>query len=140
MESSERTTSTRLKQRAVIGFLTAEGVIRTDIHHHLQAVYGEGTIDRSTVNRWAIKFRVSELGKVSIEDVTRAGPPVFAALVRLKFEAIPHLPCLPDLAPFDFHFFPNLKRDLKEFLIDGMGKLVHHWEKCVAVNGDYVEK
>ena len=27
------------------------------IHHRLQAVYGENTVNRTTVNRWAIKFR-----------------------------------------------------------------------------------
>jgi len=65
------------------------------------------------------------------------------------------------LAPSDFHFFPYLKRDLKgthftsddevkqavtwikqrtpEFFIDGMRKLVLHWEKCIG-QGDYVEK
>ena len=83
--------------------------------------------------------------------------------MRLKVEAVPHPPYSPDLAPCDFHFFPKLKRDLKgihfttddklkdavklwikqrppEFLVDEMEKLVHCWEKCVAVNGDYVEK
>ena len=35
------------------------------------------------------------------------------ALVRLKFEAVPHPPYSPDLAPCDFPFFPNLKRALK---------------------------
>lgn len=76
MESPECTMSTRLKQRAVIEFLTAEGVNPTDIHRRLQAVYGDGTIDRSTVNRWAIKFRASEVGKVSIEDEPRTGRPL----------------------------------------------------------------
>ena len=69
----------------------------------------------------------------------------------------------PDLAPCDFHFFPRLNRDIKgihftlddelkdivrswvkerppAFFFDGMRKLVHCWEKCVAVNGDYMEK
>ena len=80
--------------------------------------------------------------------------------MRLKF--VSHLPYSPDFAPCDFHFFPNLRRDLKglqfitdgevkdavklwikerppEFLVDGMEKLVHRWDKCVAVNDDYVE-
>jgi transposase-like protein len=44
-----------LKQRAVTEFLSAE------IHRSLQAVYGENTVNRTTVNRWAIKFRECEL-------------------------------------------------------------------------------
>ena len=84
------------------------------------------------------------------------------ALETLKFEILSHPPYSPDLAPSDFHFFPHLKRDLKgthftsddevkqavtswikqrtEFFIDGMPKLVFHWEKCIERQGDYVEK
>jgi hypothetical protein len=46
--------STRLKQRAVIEFLSAENMMPTEIHRRLQAVYGENTVNRTTVNRWAI--------------------------------------------------------------------------------------
>ncbi|PNF20025.1 hypothetical protein B7P43_G05945 [Cryptotermes secundus] len=86
------------------------------------------------------------------------------ALRNLKFEPIPQPPYSPDLAPCDFYFFfPLLKRDLKgnhytsddevkaavkswirekseEFFSDGMKNLVTRWEKCVSLNGDYVEK
>ncbi|CAK9823967.1 Histone-lysine N-methyltransferase SETMAR [Anthophora retusa] len=85
------------------------------------------------------------------------------ALRNLKFQPIPHPPYSPDLAPCDFYFFPLLKRDLKgnhyttdnevkaaveswirekleEFFSDGMKQLVTRWEKCVSLNGDYVEK
>ena len=47
----------RLKQRAVTEFLSAENVTPAEIHRRLQAVYGENTVNRTTVNRWAIKFR-----------------------------------------------------------------------------------
>ena len=46
--------STRLKQRAVNEFLSAENITPAKIHRHLQAAYGENTVNRSTVNRWAI--------------------------------------------------------------------------------------
>ena len=68
--------STRLKQRAVIEFLTAEGVNPTDIHRRLEVVYGDETVDRSTVNRWVIRFRTAEVGKASIGDEPRTGRPV----------------------------------------------------------------
>ena len=48
--------STRLKQRAVTEFLSAENVTPAEIHRRLQAVYGEYTVNRTTVNRRAIKF------------------------------------------------------------------------------------
>jgi hypothetical protein len=38
--------SARLKQCAVIEFLSAENVTPTEIHHWLQAVYGENTVNR----------------------------------------------------------------------------------------------
>jgi histone-lysine N-methyltransferase SETMAR len=85
------------------------------------------------------------------------------ALETLNFEVLSHPPYRPDLAPSVFHFFPHLKRDLKgthntlddgvkqvvtswikqrtpEFFIDGMRKLVLHWEKCIERQGGYVQK
>jgi len=42
---------TRVKQRVVIEFLTAENVIPTEIHRRLKVVYGDDAVNRSTVNR-----------------------------------------------------------------------------------------
>ena len=58
--------STRLKQRTVTEFLSAENVTPAEIHCHLQAVYGENTVNRTTVNRWAIKFRECQPGHANI--------------------------------------------------------------------------
>jgi len=68
--------STRLKQRAVTEFLSAENVTPAEIHRRLQAVYGENTVNRTTVNRWAIKFRECEPGRANIVDQPRSGKPV----------------------------------------------------------------
>ena len=68
--------STRLKQRAVTEFLSAENVTPAEIHHHLQAVYGENTVNRTTVNRWAIKFCECEPGRANIVDQPHSGRPV----------------------------------------------------------------
>ena len=43
----------RSKQRAVIEFLLAENQDISDIHRRLQNVYGDQTVDKSTVSRWA---------------------------------------------------------------------------------------
>lgn len=82
---------------------------------------------------------------------------------ELRYEMLPHPPYSPDLAPCDFVLFPDLKKWLggKKFsdnseVIDAVNgyfeglsgdyyknsllKLEHRWEKCIALNGDYVEK
>ena len=76
MESCYRGMSTRLKQRAVTEFLSAENVTPAEIHRRLQAVYGENTVNRTTVNRWAIKFHECEPGRANIVDQPRSGRPV----------------------------------------------------------------
>jgi len=68
--------STRLKQRSVTEFLSAENVRTAEIHRRLQAVYGENTVNRTTANRWAIKFRECEPGRANIFDQPRSGRPV----------------------------------------------------------------
>jgi len=42
--------------------LSAENLTPAEIHRRLQAAYGENTVNRTTVNRWAIKFRECEPG------------------------------------------------------------------------------
>jgi len=76
MESCYGGMSTRLKQRAVTEFLSAENVMPAEIHRRLQAVYGENTVNRTTVNRWAIKFHECEPGRANIVDQPRSGRPV----------------------------------------------------------------
>lgn len=86
-----------------------------------------------------------------------------STISRLGFEVVPHPPYSPDLAPSDFWLFPKLKEVLKgkhfssdaeveravtewikeqqeSFFADGFSKWVLRMEKCVAHNGDYVEK
>ena len=76
MESCYAGMSTRLKQRAVTEFLSAENVTPAEIHRNLQALYGENTVNRTAVNPWATKFRECELGRANIVDQSRSGRPV----------------------------------------------------------------
>ena len=76
MESCYGGMSTRLKQRAVTEFLSAENVMPAEIHRRLQAVYGKNTVNRTTLNRWAIKVRECEPGRANIVDQPRSGSPV----------------------------------------------------------------
>ena len=65
--------STRLKQHVVTEFSSAENVTPAEIHRRLQAVYGEDTANRTTVNRWTIKFRECKPCRANIVDQPRSG-------------------------------------------------------------------
>lgn len=83
--------------------------------------------------------------------------------VDCGFELLPHPPYSPDLAPSDYHLFPNMKKQLRGrvfadneetiaavldvlngfenlFFEEGLKALAKRCEKCVRLNGDYVEK
>jgi transposase len=84
-------------------------------------------------------------------------------MTSLKFTMVPHPPYSPDLAPSDFWLFPQLKEMLKgqhfsldakveaavhkwissqpeSFFVDATNKWIEQFKKCVAINGDCVEK
>lgn len=86
-----------------------------------------------------------------------------AKIHELGFELLPHPPYSPDLAPSDFFLFPHLKIALggqrfssneeaisfvnnyfeeknSKYYLDGLQRWEHRWEKCVELEGDYVEK
>ena len=79
------------------------------------------------------------------------------------WDTFDHPPYSPDLAPSDFYFFSKMKEhlagkrftddeDLQHAVMDrlnsqaavwyeeGMTKLVSRYDKCLNVQGDYVEK
>jgi histone-lysine N-methyltransferase SETMAR len=81
----------------------------------------------------------------------------------LHYELLEHPPYSPDLAPSDFYLFPKFKLFLagqrfssnqetiaavegyfadltKNHYRDGIMELQHHWNKCISLKGDYVEK
>lgn len=84
-------------------------------------------------------------------------------LNQLHWETLEHPPYSPDLSPCDFHLFGPLKEalggqhfesndDVEEFVrnwlktrpetfyLEGIQKLPTRWEKCVNVEGGYIEK
>lgn len=104
-------------------------------------------------------------GIVLIHDNAR--PHSAAATQRLlqqfQWDIFDHPPYSPDLAPSDFHLFPDLKKwlggrrfetneELQDkvktyfsslaatFYEEGIEKLVHRYDKCLNMYGDYVEK
>jgi histone-lysine N-methyltransferase SETMAR len=85
------------------------------------------------------------------------------AIQKFGWSVLPHPPYSPDLAPSDYHLFGKLKESLRgnqygsiddvgyalrawikqtptEFFEQGIVNLVPRWQKCIAANGDYVEK
>lgn len=85
-----------------------------------------------------------------------------AKIHELKFELLEHPPYSPDLAPSDFHLFPELKKFMRgkrfssneevitaveayfadlpdSHFMDGIHRLEDRWSKCINVQGDYTE-
>jgi hypothetical protein len=81
----------------------------------------------------------------------------------LHYELLEHLPYCPDLAPSDFYLFPKLTLFLaglrfssnqeanaavegyfadltKNHYRDRIMALEHHWNKCISLKRNYVEK
>ena len=83
-------------------------------------------------------------------------------LDHFGWEVFDHPLYSTDLAPSNYHLFPNmktwlttqrfhdaemqagvnewLKSQAAKFYDDGINKLVHRYDKCLNLNGDYVEK
>jgi len=71
----------RMKQRYVIEFLHAEKIAPNDIHRRLLNVYGDQTVDVSTVRRWVVRF---SSGDSDVKDKPRSGRPCTAVTPRNK--------------------------------------------------------
>lgn len=91
------------------------------------------------------------------------GQVAMAALQECSFQILSHPPYSPDLAPSDYHLFPNLKKHLRgrrfssdedlktsteewlseqntHFYSEGVEKLWERYQKCIDKRGDYIEK
>jgi len=64
-----------MKQRFVIEFLHAEKIAPNDIHRHLLNVYGDQTVDVSTVRWWVAHF---SSGDSDVKDKPRSRRPCTA--------------------------------------------------------------
>jgi histone-lysine N-methyltransferase SETMAR len=82
---------------------------------------------------------------------------------KFGWDTVTHPPYSPNIAPSDYHLFPELKEHLDgthfrtgeelkeevlsylrgaagEFYDSGIKKMVHRKQKCIDLIGDYVEK
>ena len=104
-------------------------------------------------------------GVILLQDNARphTAARTLAKIEDLGWKLLTHPPYSPDLAPSDFHLFGPLKESMKgihfqtdeevkaavsnwlrtqstEFYAKGIDNLISRWNKCVAKEGDYVEK
>ncbi|GJQ77293.1 hypothetical protein Trydic_g20715 [Trypoxylus dichotomus] len=61
----------RIRQRSVIEFLNTEGETPISIHERLKNVYGDVTVDVSTVRRWVHRYNELE-GKTPLANEKRS--------------------------------------------------------------------
>lgn len=149
-------------------FWDAKGILLIDYLEKGKTITGEyyaNLLDRLDEE---IRKRRPGLAKKKIifhQDNAPAHKSVLAMgkLRDLKYEVLEHPPYSPDLAPSDFHLFPNLKKftsgkhfssneeaiaavegyfaDLAEsHFRNGIQLLEKRWTKCIEVLGDYIEK
>ena len=104
-------------------------------------------------------------GVILLQDNARlhTAARTLAKIEDLGWKLLTHPPYSPDLAPSDFYLFGPLKESMKgihfqtdeevkaavsnwlrtqstEFYAKGIDNLISRWNKCVAKEGDYVEK
>ena len=143
-----------------------DGVVHTEFLQKGQTINSDRYVD--TLKRLRVRLQRTRKDKQAILQHDNARPHTShktqEALQRLRFtDILPHPAYSPDLAPCDFWLFPKLKDHLKgqryscdaeveaavrqwcrqqppQFFADGIKNLVARWRKCVARNGDYVEK
>ena len=61
-----------MEHRAVIKFLTLEGIVPSEVHTRMLKVYGDECPSYSTIKRWAALFKS---GRTSLDDDPRSGRP-----------------------------------------------------------------
>jgi len=149
-------------------FWDSKGILLIDYLEKGQTINGRYYADLLRQLRVAIKAkRRGMLTKGVLFHQDNA--PVHKSVVAMSaihdcgFELIDHPPYSPDLAPSDFHLFPKMKKELagrhfpsnddvisavndflrvaeENFFLTGIRALQHRWQKCVNLEGDYVEK
>ena len=149
-------------------FWDSEGLLLIDYMPHKTTITGQYYADLMPKLRQAIRDkRRGKLtkGVMLLHD----NAPVHkarvaqAAIQQNGFEQLAHPPYSPDLAPSDYYLFRHLKSYLrgkrftddmelksatetwfdeqsKEFFFEGIDSLKSKWTKCIAVEGDYIEK
>ena len=67
-------TDFRIKQRSEL--LTLEVCVPIEIHRHMKAVYGDGSMDVKNVHKWVWRAKSCCAGEMSVLDKYRSGRPI----------------------------------------------------------------
>lgn len=149
-------------------FWDCKGVVLIDFLEHGRTITGSYYASLLDQLNDAIKVKRPHLAKKKVlfhqdNAPAHASHIVGAKLHELGYEVLPHAPYSPDLAPSDYYLFPNLKKWLggrrftsneevktattayfaeleKTYFTQGIQKLENRWNKCIALEGSYVEK
>jgi len=126
-------------------------------HHIVPDILGYNKV----CTRWVPRMLTPENKQARL--TTSRSAVAMATIRECGFQLLYHPPCSPDLTPSDYRVFPSLKDSLrgqifdgceevicavngwfehqnKNFLNDGVKSLTHPWEKCILLEGDYIEK
>ena len=156
------------KVRAVICYLHAEGQSAAEIHRRLCRVYGDNVMSQMLNKLWrSIQNKQRGMLTKGILLHDKARPHTAArtnALMNLfSWEIFDHSPYSQDLPPSGYHLFTKVKvwlatrrfhtnEELMDgvnnwlhnlvapFFDEGLQKLVSQYEKCLNLDGNYVEK
>ena len=147
--------------RGVIRYLQAENVRPSEIHRRLVAVYGEHVMNAASVRKWCTMFRN---GRTDVHDAERSGrPSVITCALKQKVKRIIREIDISQIAKCTnsvrkcfvqlcTKLSPNICNTAKFVNVgsrggqaaiwyeEGISKLVSRYNKCLSVQGDYVEK
>jgi len=149
-------------------FWDAEGILLIDFIR--QKVTITGVYYADLLHKLHLAIKEKRRGKLTqVPLLLHENEPAYrshfgpAAILESGFEEMHHPPYSPDLAPSDYHMFPNLKQHLRGqrfstdyelkyateewlkeqselFYFTGIEKLRQRYKLCIDKGGDYVEK
>ena len=149
-------------------FFDHEGVILIDFLDKGQTINSEyycGLLRRMREQLWRKRPGKMRMNPILLQDNSR--PHVsnrsLQTIAEIGLQTIKHPPYSPDLSPCDYFLFPVMKKPLRgrkfsdlddlkkeikrwcrnqptEFYADGLRKLQERYDKCVRLQGNYVEK
>ena len=139
-----------MKQRCVIEFLHAEKIAPSDIHWHLLDVYGDHTVDISTVRWWVAHF---SSGDSDVKEKPCSEWPC-TAVTPWNEECLDQLICANrQIMTRELCTELNIGLSALEMMVATLEYCIvcarwvprmltqeHRWWKCIANGGDYVEK
>lgn len=149
-------------------FFDSEGIILLDFLDKgatINTDYYCGLLRRMREQLWRKRPGKMALSPILLQDNARphVSKRSLETITEIGLQTLSHPPYSPDLSPCDYFLFPIMKKPLrgrkfadldelkmeikrwcrnqkKEFFADGMKKLQERYEKCVRLQGDYVEK